>query len=32
MAAATGVFMLAMSLAIALPYLMRMYREVQRGG
>jgi hypothetical protein len=24
--------MLAMSLAIALPYLMRMYREVQRGG
>ena len=32
MAAATGVFMLVMSLAIALPYLMRMYREVQRGG
>lgn len=32
MAAATGVFMLVMSLAIALPYLVRMYREVQRGG
>ena len=30
-AAATGWFMLLMSLAIAIPYLTRMYREVQRG-
>jgi multiple sugar transport system permease protein len=31
MAAATGCFMLAMSLLIAWPYLRRMYREVMRG-
>ncbi|MDQ6620062.1 MAG: sugar ABC transporter permease [Pseudomonadota bacterium] len=32
MAAATGWFMLVMSLVIALPYLRRMVREVQHGG
>ena len=31
MAAATGVFMLAMSLVIALPYLRRMHGELRRG-
>ena len=31
MAAATGLFMMMMSLLIALPYLRRMYREVMRG-
>jgi len=31
MASATGLFMLVMSLVIALPYLRRMYREVMRG-
>jgi multiple sugar transport system permease protein len=31
-AAATGVFMLVMSLVIALPYLRKMYAEVVRGG
>ena len=30
-AAATGWFMLVMSLVIAIPYLRRMYTEVQRG-